>query len=195
MLAIPVVKGVKSPSERFAGAEQTYTIEALMQNGWALQAGTSHDLGQKFAEAFDVNFLDKDGARKKVWSTSWGVSTRLLGAMVMTHSDDTGLVLPPKLAPVQVVIVPIFANSQEEKVAVNEAVDEVYESLIASGVRAKVDDRDHMRPGAKYFEWERKVNSILQYLYPNPPHILQIKLFKLMTCRVFLCVSRSVQGM
>jgi prolyl-tRNA synthetase len=162
VLAIPVVKGKKSPSERFAGAEDTYTIEALMQNGWALQAGTSHDLGQKFSDAFDVSFLDKEGKRQKVWSTSWGVSTRLMGAMVMTHSDDTGLVIPPNLAPIQVVIVPIFANDEAEKKAVKEAVEMVHSSLSHGGVRVTIDDRDHMRPGAKYFEWERKVHYMFE---------------------------------
>jgi prolyl-tRNA synthetase len=158
LLAIPVVKGVKSPSERFAGAEETFTIEALMQNGWALQSGTSHFLGQSFGKAFEVSFQDSDGQQKEVWGTSWGVSTRLLGALIMTHSDDNGLVLPPRVAPVQVVIVPIppKKNDEESKVALDAALDEMVSGLKAKGIRVKVDDRDYVRNGAKYFEWERK---------------------------------------
>jgi prolyl-tRNA synthetase len=153
VLAIPVVPGRKSARERFAGAEETLCIEAMMQNGWALQAGTSHFLGQNFARAFDVTFQNESGVRDLVWATSWGVSTRLIGAVVMTHSDDQGLVLPPKLAPVQVVIVPVYKN--EEKARVMAAVDALYASLKAR-FRVKVDDRDHLRPGAKFFEWEQK---------------------------------------
>jgi prolyl-tRNA synthetase len=152
-LALPVVRGRKSIRERFAGAVDTYTIEAMMQNGWALQAGTSHFLGQNFAKAFDVTFQNQDGVREHVWGTSWGVTTRLLGAVVMTHSDDEGLVFPPKIAPIQVVIVPIYKT--EERTVVLEAVERLRRAL---GVRfrVKVDDRDHVRPGAKYFEWEQK---------------------------------------
>lgn len=158
LLAIPVIRGVKSPSERFAGAEETFTIEALMQNGWALQSGTSHFLGQSFGKAFDVSFQDADGEHKQVWGTSWGVSTRLLGALTMTHSDDTGLVLPPRVAPVQVVIVPIppKKNDKQSKFAMNKALDKMVEDLKAEGLRVKVDDREYVRNGAKYFEWERK---------------------------------------
>lgn len=158
LLAIPVVRGAKSPSERFAGAEETFTIEALMQNGWALQSGTSHFLGQSFGKAFDVTFQDTDGEQKDVWGTSWGVSTRLLGALIMTHSDDNGLVLPPRVAPIQVVIVPIppKKNDQESKVAMDKALDEMVAALKSEGLRVKVDDRDFVRNGAKYFEWERK---------------------------------------
>jgi prolyl-tRNA synthetase len=158
LLAMPVVRGVKSPSERFAGAEETFTIEALMQNGWALQSGTSHFLGQSFGKAFDVKFQDADGLEKDVWGTSWGVSTRLLGALIMTHSDDNGLVLPPPVAPVQVVIVPIppKKNDEEGKIAMNKALDYLVDNLKAQGIRVKVDDRDYVRNGAKYFEWERK---------------------------------------
>jgi prolyl-tRNA synthetase len=148
-----MVKGVKSPRERFAGAEETFTIEALMQNGWALQAGTSHFLGQNFARAFDVTFQDRDGTRDHVWATSWGVSTRLIGAIVMTHSDDQGLVLPPAVAPVQVVIVPVYKDP--ERATVLEAAEGLF-TLLKPHVRVKIDDRDNMRPGAKYFEWERK---------------------------------------
>mmetsp|Transcript_77451 Transcript_77451/g.222691 ORF Transcript_77451/g.222691 Transcript_77451/m.222691 type:complete len:335 (+) Transcript_77451:2-1006(+) len=156
MLAMPVVKGVKSPSERFAGADETFTIEALMQNGWALQSGTSHFLGQNFARAFDVEFQDSEGGRSLVWATSWGVSTRLIGALIMTHSDDAGLVLPPAVAPIQVVVVPIMGKTPEDAASVNKAVDEAVASMKAAGVRVKVDHRENMRPGAKYFEWERK---------------------------------------
>lgn len=158
LLAIPVVMGCKSPSERFAGAEETYTIEALMQNGWALQSGTSHFLGQSFGKAFDVTFQDKNGKESDVWGTSWGVSTRLIGALIMTHSDDAGLVLPPKVAPVQVVIVPIQPkkNDIEGKAAMEEALDKISADLKAAGLRVKVDDRDYVRNGAKYFEYERK---------------------------------------
>ena len=158
LLAIPVVKGCKSPSERFAGAEETYTIEALMQNGWALQSGTSHFLGQSFGKAFDVTFQDKNGNQSDVWGTSWGVSTRLIGALIMTHSDDAGLVLPPKVAPLQIVIVPIQPkkNDVEGKAAMEAALDKLSDELKAAGLRVKVDDRDYVRNGAKYFEYERK---------------------------------------
>jgi len=158
LLAIPVIRGCKSPSERFAGAEETYTIEALMQNGWALQSGTSHFLGQSFGKAFDVTFQDTQGKQQDVWGTSWGVSTRLLGALIMTHSDDAGLVLPPRVAPVQVVIVPIEPkkNDIEGKAALTKSLDELIASLKKAGLRVKLDDRDYVRTGAKYFEWERK---------------------------------------
>jgi prolyl-tRNA synthetase len=155
MLAMPVVKGAKSPSERFAGAEETFTIEALMQNGWALQSGTSHFLGQNFAKAFDVTFQSETGARELVHATSWGVSTRLLGGMIMSHSDDNGLVLPPKVAPVQVVVVPIVAKTQEENDKITSACNAIVRALSDAGVRVELDARPHLRPGAKYFEWER----------------------------------------
>ena len=156
LLAIPTVKGRKSPSERFAGADDTFTIEALMQNGWALQSGTSHFLGQNFARAFDVYFQTENNSRELVWATSWGVSTRLIGAMIMTHSDDKGLVLPPPVAPLQVVIVPITKGSGEDHDAVMQKVDSLAAELKKAKVRVKVDDRLNVRPGAKYFEWERK---------------------------------------
>ena len=156
MLAVPVIKGKKSPSERFAGAEDTYTIEALMQNGWALQSGTSHFLGQNFAKAFDVLYQSETGDRIYVWATSWGVSTRLIGAMVMTHSDDKGLVLPPPVAPVQVVIVPITKGSGPEHDNIIAKTNEIALGLRERKIRVKVDDRKNTRPGAKYFEWERK---------------------------------------
>jgi len=154
MLAIPVRPGVKSASERFAGAVETYTIEGMMQNGWALQAGTSHFLGQNFAKAFDVTFQNADGDLEHVWATSWGVSTRLVGAVIMTHSDDTGLVLPPRVAPIQVVITPIW-RKEKDKAEVMEFAEKV-RSQLQGHVRVHVDDRDNMKPGAKYFEWERK---------------------------------------
>eukprot|EP00607_Mallomonas_marina_P000097 CAMPEP_0182426600 /NCGR_PEP_ID=MMETSP1167-20130531/13110_1 /TAXON_ID=2988 /ORGANISM="Mallomonas Sp, Strain CCMP3275" /LENGTH=510 /DNA_ID=CAMNT_0024608165 /DNA_START=323 /DNA_END=1855 /DNA_ORIENTATION=+ len=156
LLAMPVIKGVKSKRERFAGADDTYTIEALMQNGLALQSGTSHYLGQNFARAFDVYFQTEKETRELVWATSWGVSTRLIGGLVMIHSDDKGLVLPPPVAPLQVVIVPISKGSGEGHEIVMSRVDDITLSLKKNGVRYKIDDRAGMRPGAKYFEWERK---------------------------------------
>lgn len=154
-MAMPVLTGVKTESERFAGAEDTYCIEALMQDGKALQAGTSHFLGQNFAKAFDVKFQDKDGDHKLVWATSWGVSTRLIGGLIMTHSDDQGLVLPPKLAPTQVVIVPIY-RKDEERELVLEYADAIFEELKALAVRVKLDDRDNFKPGFKFAEHEAR---------------------------------------
>ncbi|WP_372473591.1 proline--tRNA ligase [Capnocytophaga sp. ARDL2] len=155
IMAIPVVKGYKSESERFAGADDTYTIEALMQDGKALQAGTSHFLGQNFAKAFDVKFVNNEGKQEFVWATSWGVSTRLMGALIMTHSDDQGLVLPPKLAPIQVVIVPIY-KSEEELKEIGNFADELIKEFKAKGISVKFDDRDTQRPGFKFAEWELK---------------------------------------
>ncbi len=154
-MAVPVVKGVKSANERFAGAEDTYCIEALMQDGKALQAGTSHFLGQNFAKAFDVKFTDKENKLDYVWATSWGVSTRLIGALVMAHSDDQGLVLPPKIAPVQVVIVPIF-KGEEQKQLIDEKVMGLVKELKAAGITVKYDDNDNNRPGWKFAEYEMK---------------------------------------
>ena len=154
-MAIPVVKGTKTESERFAGALETYCIEALMQDGKALQAGTSHFLGQNFAKAFDVKFAAKDGALDYVWATSWGVSTRLMGALVMTHSDDNGLVLPPNLAPDQVVIVPIYRKDEEFE-AVNKVALELMKKLRSQGIRVKYDNRDTQKPGWKFNEYELK---------------------------------------
>jgi prolyl-tRNA synthetase len=154
-MAMPVVIGAKSENERFAGALETYTIEALMQDGKALQAGTSHFLGQNFAKAFDVKFATKEGTQEYVWATSWGVSTRLMGALVMTHSDDKGLVLPPKLAPFQVVIVPIYRNDEQlEKI--KEIVLEIKSSLEQRNITVKFDDRDTYKPGWKFAEYELK---------------------------------------
>lgn len=154
-LAIPVVTGVKSESERFAGAIDTYTIEAMMQDGKALQSGTSHFLGQNFAKAFDVTFLDKEGKRDHVWATSWGVSTRLMGALIMTHSDDNGLVLPPRLAPIQVVVVPIY-KSGEQLLQIKERIAPLVTELRTLGISVKVDDNDNKKPGWKFAEYEMK---------------------------------------
>jgi prolyl-tRNA synthetase len=154
-MAMPVIKGVKTPNERFAGAEDTFCIEALMQDGKALQAGTSHFLGQNFAKAFDVKFSDKSNQLDYVWATSWGVSTRLIGGLVMTHSDDQGLVLPPKIAPLQVVIVPIY-KGEEQKALIDVKVKEFMQSFKAAGIRVKYDDSDNQRPGWKFAEYELK---------------------------------------
>ncbi|WP_333600348.1 proline--tRNA ligase [Flavobacterium sp.] len=154
-MAIPVIKGLKTESERFAGAEETYCIEALMQDGKALQAGTSHFLGQNFAEAFDVKFANQEGKQEFVWGTSWGVSTRLMGALVMTHSDDNGLVLPPNLAPIQVVIVPIF-KTDEEFNQISVVANELVVQFKKLGIPVKFDNRTTQKPGFKFAEWELK---------------------------------------
>ncbi|MGX5689401.1 proline--tRNA ligase [Arcticibacter tournemirensis] len=154
-MAVPVMKGTKTPNERFAGAIETYCIEALMQDGKALQAGTSHFLGQNFAKAFDVKFTSKEGKLDHVWATSWGVSTRLMGALIMAHSDDAGLVLPPKLAPIQVVIIPIY-KSEEDLSRITEKVDGLVKELKAKNISVKYDDRDTQRPGFKFAEYELK---------------------------------------
>lgn len=154
-MALPVVRGVKTESERFAGADETYCIEALMQDGKALQAGTSHFLGQNFAKAFDVKYATKDGKQEFVWATSWGVSTRLMGALIMAHSDDDGLILPPRIAPIQVAIVPIY-KGEEEFTFVNEAAEKMLEELRDAGLRVKYDDDDNRRPGWKFAEYETK---------------------------------------
>ena len=154
-MAIPVIKGVKTASERFAGAVDTYCIEAMMQNGRAIQAGTSHFLGQNFAKAFNVKFATKEGKEEYVWGTSWGVSTRLMGALIMAHSDDNGLVLPPKLAPIQVVIVPIY-QTNEEFLKIKETADQLFSDLRSKGISAKFDDGDTHKPGWKFAEYELK---------------------------------------
>ncbi len=154
-MSMPVIKGVKSESERFAGAVETYTIEALMQDGKALQSGTSHFLGQNFAKAFDVTYTSKEGKLEHVWASSWGVSTRLIGALIMAHSDNNGLVLPPKLAPIQVVIVPIY-KSEEELAMISERVSGIKAQLISKGISVKYDDRDNLKPGFKFAEYELK---------------------------------------
>jgi prolyl-tRNA synthetase len=161
IMAMPVIKGVKSHAEKFAGALRSYSIEAMMQNGLALQAGTSHDLGQNFGKAFDVQFQSKEGQLDYVWQTSWGVSTRLIGGLIMTHSDDKGLVLPPKLAPVKSVLVPIY-RKDEERSSVLEAAHR-----IAKEVGAKVDDREGQTPGAKFFHWERRGVPVVLELGPR----------------------------
>ena len=154
-MCVPVIVGHKSPNERFAGAEDTLTIEALMQDGKALQSGTSHFLGQNFAKAFDVKYANREGKLEYVWATSWGVSTRLMGALIMAHSDNNGLVLPPKLAPIQVVIVPIY-KGEEQLAAARAKMNEIADGLAALGIRVKVDDRDNLRPGFKFAEYELK---------------------------------------
>ena len=161
VMAMPVIKGVKSRAEKFAGALRSYSIEAMMQNGLALQAGTSHDLGQNFGKAFDVQFQNKEGQLDYVWQTSWGVSTRLIGGLIMTHSDDKGLVLPPKLAPIPSVLVPIY-RKDEEKSAVLEAA-----RRIANDLGAKLDEREGQSPGAKFFHWERRGVPVVMELGPR----------------------------
>src|SRR5436309_4129948 len=161
VMAMPVIKGVKTRAEKFAGALKSYSIEAMMQNGLALQADTSHDLGQNFGKAFNVQFQNKEGQLEYVWQTSWGVSTRLIGGLIMTHSDDKGLVLPPKLAPVKAVLVPIY-RKDEEKAGVLEA-----SHRIAAEVGAKVDDREGQSPGAKFFHWERRGVPVVLELGPR----------------------------
>ena len=154
-MAVPVIKGLKSENERFAGAIDTYSIEALMQDGKALQSGTSHFLGQNFAKAFDVKFTNKEGREELVWATSWGVSTRLMGALIMAHSDDNGLVLPPKLAPFQVVIVPIYKKAEQLEL-ITKKVDVIIDELKAKGISVKFDDNDNKKPGWKFAEYELK---------------------------------------
>ena len=154
-MAIPVIQGTKTASERFAGAEETYCIEALMQDGKALQAGTSHFLGQNFAKAFDVKYATSEGGLEYVWATSWGVSTRLIGALIMTHSDDNGLVLPPNLAPIQVVIIPIY-KGEEQQILIAEAAEMIKLSLESKNIRVKFDNRDKFKPGFKFNEYELK---------------------------------------
>ena len=154
-MAIPVIKGVKTANERFAGALDTYCIEALMQDGKALQAGTSHFLGQNFAKAFDVKFTTKQGVQDYVWATSWGVSTRLMGALVMAHSDDDGLVLPPKLAPIQVVIVPIYKNEEQLKLVSDYAI-KIKNAIASRGISVVYDDDEQAKPGWKFAEYEMK---------------------------------------
>src|SRR5450755_3871586 len=161
IMAMPVIKGVKSRAEKFAGGLRSYSIEAMMQSGLALQAGTSHDLGQNFGKAFDVQFQNKEGQLEYVWQTSWGVSTRLIGGLIMTHSDDKGLVLPPKLAPIKTVLVPIY-RKDAERAAVMEAADR-----IAADTGVKVDAREGQSPGAKFFHWERRGVPIVLELGPR----------------------------
>jgi prolyl-tRNA synthetase len=165
-MAIPVVRGTKTANERFAGAIETYCIEALMQDGKALQAGTSHFLGQNFAKAFDVKFTSKEGKQEHVWATSWGVSTRLMGALVMTHSDDNGLVLPPNLAPIQVVIVPIYKGDEQFE-AISAEAKQLMARLRKLGITVKYDDRDTHKPGFKFAEYELKGVPLRVAIGPN----------------------------
>jgi prolyl-tRNA synthetase len=153
--AVPVIPGLKSDSERFAGAEKTYSIEAMMGDGKALQAGTSHNLGQNFAQAFEIRYLDKTGVLQHCWTTSWGLSTRFVGAIIMVHGDDQGLILPPRLAPFQLVIVPIY-KSDDEKSAVMENAHKLRKELIDAGIRVKMDEREGMSPGFKFNDWEMR---------------------------------------
>jgi prolyl-tRNA synthetase len=161
VMAMPVIRGVKSQAEKFAGALRSYSIEAMMQNGLALQAGTSHDLGQNFGKAFDVQFQSREGKLEYVWQTSWGVSTRLIGGLIMTHSDDRGLVLPPKVAPKKAVLVPIY-RKDEERAAVMEAA-----AKLASATGAFIDQREGQSPGAKFFHWERLGVPVVMELGPR----------------------------
>lgn len=165
-MAIPVIKGFKTPTERFAGADETYCIEAMMQDGKALQAGTSHFLGQNFAKAFDVKFTNREGKQEFAWATSWGVSTRLMGALIMTHSDDFGLVLPPKLAPIQVVIVPIF-KGEEQLAEISKVANDIFDKLKAKGISVKYDDRTEYKPGWKFAEYELKGVPLRIAIGPN----------------------------
>jgi len=166
VMAMPVIRGVKTQAEKFAGAVKSYSIEAMMQNGWALQAGTSHELGQNFAKAFEIKFQNKSGTLDYVWQTSWGVSTRLIGALVMTHSDDKGLVLPPKLAPIQAAFIPIY-RKDEERNAVLSKVHALAGELKKEGLQIEVDDREGFTPGHKFFHWEQRGVPLLIELGPR----------------------------
>ena len=168
-MAIPVIKGLKTANERFAGAEETYCIEGMMQDGKALQMGTSHFLGQNFAKAFDVTFQNKEGKVESVWATSWGVSTRLMGALIMVHSDDEGLVVPPRLAPTQVVLIPIYRKDGEREAVINK-LDEIADNLKQAGIRVKVDHRDTHKPGFKFAEWEQKGVPVRLAMGPRDLH-------------------------
>jgi prolyl-tRNA synthetase len=165
-MAMPVIKGQKTSAEKFAGAVRTYAIEAMMQNGLALQSGTSHDLGQNFGRAFDVKFQTKEGQLDYVWQTSWGASTRLIGGLIMSHSDDKGLVLPPKVAPVKAVLVPIY-RKDEEKARVLETAHRIAKDIGAQGIAIKTDDREGPSPGAKFFHWERRGVPLVLELGPR----------------------------
>jgi prolyl-tRNA synthetase len=166
IMAMPVIKGQKTSAEKFAGAVRTYAIEAMMQNGLALQSGTSHDLGQNFGRAFDVKFQTKEGQLDYVWQTSWGVSTRLIGGLIMSHSDDKGLVLPPKVAPVKAVLVPIY-RKDDEKSLVLETAHRIATDVGAQNIRIKLDDREGPSPGAKFFHWERRGVPLVLELGPR----------------------------
>jgi prolyl-tRNA synthetase len=176
-MGIPVIKGLKSESERFAGAEETFCIEALMQDGKALQAGTSHFLGQNFAKAFDVKFANKDGKLDYVWATSWGVSTRLMGALIMTHSDDNGLVLPPKLAPIQVVIIPIY-KSEDQLNQISKKIDPIIDELKSKNISVLYDKRDTHKPGFKFNEHEIKGVPIRIVIGPKDLENSTLEIFR-----------------
>ena len=176
-MGIPVIKGLKSESERFAGAEDTFCIEALMQDGKALQAGTSHFLGQNFAKAFDVKFANKDGKLDYVWATSWGVSTRLMGALIMTHSDDNGLVLPPKLAPIQVVIIPIY-KSEDQLNQISKKIDPIIDKLKSKNISVLYDKRDTHKPGFKFNEHEIKGVPIRIVIGPKDLENSTLEIFR-----------------
>ena len=176
-IGLPLITGLKSDGEKFAGAEQTYTCEAMMQDRKALQAGTSHHLGQNFSRQFDLRFQSEGGKEEYAWNTSWGVTTRLIGAMVMTHGDDAGIVVPPRLAPVQVVIVPIYRDDEQKPGVVSKA-HELSVRLSSEGVRTKVDDRDHINPGAKFYEWERKGVPLRMEIGPRDLESGQVVLVK-----------------
>jgi len=198
-IGMPVVTGLKSESEKFAGAVRTYSCEAMMQDRRALQAGTSHHLGQNFARQFELTFQSEAGEEEFAWNTSWGVSTRLVGAMVMTHGDDRGVVVPPRLAPVQVVIVPIY-KKEDERGSVVEKAHALRVRLGERGVRAKVDDRDHLNPGAKYYEWERKGVPVRIELGPRDLAKQQVVLVKRVTSdgeerKLFLGEDEAVETM
>ncbi|PIE50615.1 MAG: proline--tRNA ligase [Flavobacteriales bacterium] len=181
VMAVPVIKGFKTPSERFAGAEETYCIEAMMQDGKALQAGTSHFLGQNFAKAFDVKFTNKEGKIEHAWATSWGVSTRLMGALIMAHSDDKGLVLPPNLAPIQVVIVPIFRN-EEQLAEITKVATRLQEKLSAKGISVKFDDDDQSKPGWKFAEYELKGVPVRLAIGPKDLEKKSVEIARRDTC-------------
>ena len=176
-MSMPVIKGMKSESEKFAGAEKTYCIESLMQDGKALQAGTSHFLGQNFAKAFDVKFANKNGELDYVWATSWGVSTRLMGALIMTHSDDNGLVLPPKLAPIQVVIIPVY-KTEEELGIIQKYIETTYKSLKSNGISVLFDKRDTYKPGYKFNEYEMKGVPIRLVVGPKDIENSTVEIFR-----------------
>ena len=175
-MAMPVVTGEKTPSERFAGAERTFSCEALMKDNKALQAGTSHDLGQNFARAFEVQYQTEEGRHEFVWSTSWGVSTRLIGGLIMTHGDDEGLSLPPRLAPYQIVIVPIWKSDEQRRAVLEKA--EAYRAALSGRVRVHVDERENMTPGAKYFDWERRGAPLRMEIGPRDVERSQVVLVR-----------------
>ncbi len=191
-MAMPVIMGTKTESERFAGALDTYTIEALMQDGRALQCGTSHFLGQNFAKAFDVKFANKDGKEEYVWASSWGVSTRLMGALIMAHSDDNGLVLPPKLAPLQVVIVPIYKN-EEQYNKISEKANAIKDNLQKRGISVKYDDRDNVKPGYKFAEYELQGVPVRIAIGPKDLEKQQVEIARRDTLQKQFCPDNQIE--